>query len=204
MVVTSGQKAIAQFLDKFPSSASSYILSLVESSNFRIILTNQRKSRHGSFAVSHITRQPTIRISYHLSRHLFLLVFLHEVAHFKVWLQKGNRHRPHGKEWKNEFSLLLQPLLTLEQLDTGFKKAIHKVIQHPGATFNNNIQLLSLVNNLDSGAEFNTVRNIEKGMSFSLNGKNFVKMNTLRTRCKCYCPDDKKYYLVSLNAQIFQ
>lgn len=204
MVVTSEHKAIAQFLDKFPSPASSYISTLAESSHFKIILTNQRKSRHGSFAVSQITRQPAIRISNHLSRHLFLLVFLHEVAHYRVWLQKGHRHRPHGKEWKNEFSILLQPLLALEQLDIDFKKAISKVIKHPGATFNNNIQLLSLINELDSGSEYNTVRNIEKGMTFVLNGKNFVKMNTLRTRCKCYCPDDKKYYLVSLNAQIFQ
>jgi SprT protein len=197
-------KALVQFLEKIPAPAQSYVLELIENSTFRIIMTNQRISRHGSFAVSRITRQPSVRISFQLSPHLFLLVFLHEAAHYKVWLHKGNRHVPHGKEWKNEFSLLLKPLLEIEELDNEFREAVYKVMQKTKATFNNDLLLLSIINRLDDGNKFKTVREFAEGESFILSGKRFIKMKTLRTRTKCFCPDDKKYYLVSLNAQIFQ
>lgn len=204
MTGRSHHKALAQFLEKIPAPARSYVHELIENSTFRIIMTNQRISRHGSFAVSRITRQPSVRISYQLTPHLFLLVFLHEAAHYKVWVHKGNRHVPHGKEWKSEFSLLLKPLIEIEELDKEFRQAVYNVMQKTRATFNNDLKLLSIINRLDGGSNFKTVREFAEGESFVLSGKRFIKMKTLRTRTKCFCPDDKKYYLVSLNAQIFQ
>lgn len=195
-------KVLAGFLDRFPVPARQYIYLLIEHPGFRIIMTNQRKSRHGSFAASRNGQLPVIRINYFLTPHLFLLVFLHELAHFNVWAMKANRHLPHGREWKDELQKLLLPLTEIEELNENFRSIIKTIIKNPKATFNNEPRLLSLISLLDSGKELKTVRDLNEGATFHIGHKRFVKMGSIRTRTKCYCPDDKKYYLVSLNAQI--
>ena len=40
----------------------------------------------------------------------FLFTYIHEVAHAAVYQRWGRKPEPHGKEWKQTFSALMQPL----------------------------------------------------------------------------------------------
>ena len=85
-----------------PKAAHPQIKSLLETSKVDIVVTKQRQTKHGDFRF-HPSKKPMITVNDSLNPYRFLITLLHEIAHFRVSLEFGNRVKPHGVEWKRAF-----------------------------------------------------------------------------------------------------
>ncbi|GAA4852481.1 hypothetical protein [Algivirga pacifica] len=74
-------------------------------------ITRPRKSLNGSFKPPHKGKSPQVTVSGNLNHYHFLIVFVHEIAHLKVWNKFKNTVPPHGQEWKDTFRQLMLPFL---------------------------------------------------------------------------------------------
>lgn len=52
-----------------------------------------------------------ITINHDLNPYAFFIIFVHEIAHLKVWLKYRDGIEPHGVEWKLEYKNLMVPFL---------------------------------------------------------------------------------------------
>jgi SprT protein len=203
MLISSGPDQLSAFLLRFPESTRSIILEYINKYSFYLKITNPRKVRLGSFKASLKGHPPVISINNDLGHYSFMLVFLHELAHLEVWLRHGRRAKAHGMEWKQSFRLLCGPLLEPGYLPTSLVDRLHKYFILTHATFQRDINLLNILGQLEGKEEMITVREIPENAAFRLSdGRIMVKQERLRTRYRCYCPANKRYYLVPGTLQI--
>lgn len=108
------QPRIASLLiPQIPAPASDYCRLLLEKYSFEFKVRKSRITKVGDFT-PHRHKLPLITVNGDLHPYLFLITFIHELAHLEVHLRHGNRAASHGSEWKTLFRDLLQPVLTTE------------------------------------------------------------------------------------------
>lgn len=76
-----------------------------------------------------------ITINGDMPPYLFLLVTLHEMAHFLSFRNFGLKISPHGKEWKAQYSQMLNHFINMDTFPTGLKELIVKESKNPHASF---------------------------------------------------------------------
>lgn len=189
----------------FPSASREMVRELFLKNPFSFTITKANKTKLGSFKAGRPGSLPTIFINYDLGNYSFLLVFLHELAHYLVWYKIKRRTSPHGDEWKNEYIQLVQPFMQQNIFPDVLVPELKKYFRTTPATMHRSISLIKTLAQLDGKNVSLTVHDLPIDATFRLSsGKEFVKIEKIRTRYKCYCPADKKYYLVSKSAQIIQ
>ena len=87
-----------------PEASIEYCTQLSSQYDFKLDFSFNRKTKFGHYKYIPQTKQHIISINRGLSKPLFLITYLHELAHLDVTLNYGRRVRPHGTEWKNTFS----------------------------------------------------------------------------------------------------
>jgi SprT protein len=106
------EQAYKIILKKYlPEKAVEPIYSLIVQHKVHLLITRQRKSKHGDFRPPVSGRPHRISVNHNLNPYAFLITFLHELAHQIIWAKYTNRVMPHGIEWKNAFSELLRPFI---------------------------------------------------------------------------------------------
>jgi hypothetical protein len=82
---------------------------------------------------------------------------------------------------------------------------LHRYFIKTPATFHRDTRLINTLSSLEGGIQMVTVNDIPLNSTFTLmSGREFVKLEKLRTRYKCFCPKTRKYYLVPKSAQVMQ
>jgi hypothetical protein len=194
---------LAALLARFPVNTHFLIQSYLEKYIFHLRITTPRKLRLGSFRAAKKGELPVISINNDLGKYSFLLVFIHELAHLEVWLQQRRRVTPHGPEWKTAFRILINPLFEQQLFPEDLNKNLLVYFLKTPATFQRNIQLQRVLHQLDGHGSLLTLADIPVDTPFHLtDGRQMIKLERIRTRYKCYCPSNKRYYLVSPAAQI--
>ncbi len=103
--------ASRQIIQKYvPTAAVDYCLDLLNHYGFRLKITRSRKTKLGDYRFLSQEQKHVITVNNDLNRYQFLVTYLHEVAHLITFESHQNRIQPHGKEWKNNFRDLLEPL----------------------------------------------------------------------------------------------
>jgi len=193
----------AEILAFFPESTRPLVKEYFQRYRFRFHITRPRKQKLGSFRASSGGVMPLISINNDLGPHMFLLVFLHELAHLAVWNKHGRRAAPHGTEWKSLFQELALPLFQDSRLPESFKDGLLHFFRKTPASFQRDVAFQQLIQSLDGQEPLFTLADLNLNESFRLHdGRTFVKLQKMRTRYKCYCPANRRYYLVSGCAQI--
>jgi SprT protein len=204
MAKLSGLESPSLLLSRFPEESRYLIAEYLAKYEFRIKITAPRKQRLGSFRATNKGELPLIHINNDLGQYSFLLVFLHELAHLQVWLVYGRKVLPHGKEWKNAYHQLVLPLLSDDALSYELQACLARFFSTSKASFHRDIVFQRLLHKLDGKGELLMLKDIPEKSDFSLSdGRRMVKLERIRTRFKCYCPSNRKYYLVSPAAQVF-
>jgi hypothetical protein len=190
---------------RFPEQARHLTAHLFAEHHFLFRITAPRQSRLGSFKGMPHGARPVIQINSDLGQYTFLLVFLHELAHLAVFKQHGRKARPHGTEWKNAYIKLVQPYFDLQVFPSGLATELKRYFLRTPATFHRDTRLINTLASLEGGLAIVTVNDIPLNSTFTLmSGRQFIKMEKLRTRYKCFCPATRKYYLVPRSAQVIQ
>ena len=169
-----------------PLSALDYCFRLWQASPFELKLTKSRQTKVGDFTSRRTKSHPRITLNHDLNPYLFLLTFVHEVAHLHVYLRLGSRVDPHGEEWKSTFTDLMIPIL---QESVFPEKILHPLRLHmvnPKASSFADSGLTRVLREYDADAHrFFVLSDLPEGCLFQLQGKFFKKGKLRRTRVLC-------------------
>jgi len=192
------QEKIHQILHQHvPGVACPYCFSLWQNSPFELKLTRNRQTKVGDFTSRKNIAQPRITLNRDLNPFLFLMTYIHEVAHLHVFLRFGNRVEPHGDEWKSAFKQLMQPTL---QKDIFPDEILHELDRHmvnPKASSFADADLTRVLRSFDKNSDqYTALSDIPEGSIFHFQGRYFKKGKMKRTRVLCHEVKTRRNYLV--------
>ena len=190
----------------FPEASVAMVGEVYSQRQFKLHFKRPRNSKLGDF------RPPktkngicTITLNYDLNPYQMLITYVHEVAHYDVYQQYGSRMvQPHGTEWQKQFAALLQPFMTNSIFPNDILEALKKHLQHIKASSTADQNLQRVLKQYDKNATADvTVESLPDGARFMLkNGLVFQKGEKQRTRYKCYCETNGRWYFVSALAEV--
>lgn len=189
-------------LQQVPESAVNYCVLLWQELPFEFKLRKNRLSKVGDFT-SRIGHRPRITLNFNLHPYVFLMTYVHEVAHHRVHQAKGFRAEAHGDEWKSTFQELMAPLLKIDIFPEPLLAGLKKHMAAPKASSYSDSTLTQLFRSLDERERTAVLlSHIPEGSTFSLHGKWFTKGKVRRTRVLCRELKSKRQYLVPVDAPI--
>ncbi|HCW06294.1 MAG TPA: transcription elongation protein SprT [Cytophagales bacterium] len=184
-----------------PANSLDYCCSLWRQSPFDFKLRKSRQTKVGDFTFR-VGRTPTITVNHDLHPYLFLMTFIHEVAHHYVH-QHCKGAEAHGKVWKKTFQDLMQPILTEEIFPETLLTGLKKHMLSPKASSFSDSELTSLFRSFDQKASTSILlSHLPEGSIFHLQGKWFKKGKLRRTRVLCDELKTKRKYLVPIDAPV--
>ena len=176
-----------------PSNLVVYVRSLVENETIDFKLVNQRSTKHGDFRYNN--DRYTITINKTSNKYRFLLILIHELAHFFVF-KKNRLAKPHGLLWKQKFQSLLNPILYKEYFPSNLLSELIDHMKNPKSSFCYDINLskkLDLYDNINDNVYLDQLNDGE--IFYYRNLGMFKKINKRRKRYLCLRIDNDKKYL---------
>ena len=189
----------------FPEPSVAMVAEVYTQRRFKLHFKRPRNSKLGDFRPPRTNNGIcSITLNYDLNPYQMLITYLHEVAHFDVYQQYGSqRVQPHGTEWQKLFAALLQPFMTLTIFPQDILEALQKHLQHIKASSTADQNLQRVLRQYDKNTTaVTTVESLSAGARFTLkNGLVFQKGEKQRTRYKCYCESNGRWYFVAALAE---
>ena len=190
----------------FPETSVTMVGEVYSQRRFKLHFKRPRNSKLGDFRPPRTTNGIcSITLNYDLNPYQMLITYLHEVAHYDVYQHYGSRNvQPHGTEWQKLFATLLQPFMTETIFPQDVLEALKKHLQHIKASSTADLNLQRVLRQYDKNtAAVTTVESLTDGVRFSLkNGLVFKKGEKQRTRYKCYCESNGRWYFVAALAEV--
>lgn len=190
----------------FPEASVAMVGAVFEQRRFKLHFKRPRASKLGDFRPPRAKNGLcAITLNLDLNPYQMLVTYVHEVAHYDVYQQYGSRMvQPHGTEWQNRFASLLLPFMTEAIFPKDLLEALQKHIQHIKASSTADQNLQRVMRRYDKHTEnIVTVESLPTGARFVLkNGLVFQKGEKQRTRYKCYCESNGRWYFVSALAEV--
>jgi hypothetical protein len=185
-----------------PASAVDYCTLLWQELPFDFKLRKNRLSKVGDFT-SRTGHHPRITINFNLHPFVFLMTYVHEVAHHRVHQARGFKAEAHGEEWKSTFRGLMAPLLKEEVFPEPLLSGLRKHMAAPKASSYSDSDLTQLFRSFDDREKATVLlSHIPEGSVFSLHGRWFTKGKVKRTRVLCREVKTKRQYLVPADAPV--
>ena len=189
----------------FPEASVTMVGEVYIQRRFKLHFKRPRNSKLGDFRPPRTKNGIcAITLNYNLNPYQMLITYVHEVAHYDVYQHYGSRRvQPHGTEWQNQFASLLQPFMTETIFPQAILEALQKHLQHIKASSTADQNLQRVLRQYDTNTStVTTVENLPNGARFTLkNGLVFQKGEKQRTRYKCYCESNGRWYFVSALAE---
>ena len=190
----------------FPEASVAMVGAVFEQRRFKLHFKRPRASKLGDFRPPRAKNGLcAITLNLDLNPYQMLVTYVHEVAHYDVYQQYGSRMvQPHGIEWQNRFASLLLPFMTEAIFPKDLLEALQKHLQHIKASSTADQNLQRVMRRYDKHTEnIVTVESLPTGARFVLkNGLVFQKGEKQRTRYKCYCESNGRWYFVSALAEV--
>jgi len=159
-------------------------------------ITKSRRTKLGDYRPPVRQANHRITINHDLNKYAFLITFVHELAHLKVYEKFKSTVPPHGPEWKNEYRNLMTGFLDNGIFPDDLKEVLSSSIINSKASSTSDIQLSRVLKKYnDHPAELH-LEDLESGAVFVAgNGRQFQKGEKVRTRFKCMNLQNKHTYL---------
>jgi len=179
------------------------VLKLMEQNYVNLHITRKRKTKLGDFRPPQNGKPQRITVNHDLNHYAFLVTFLHELAHQKVWDIYRNKVKPHGSEWQQEYQQLLQPFLIpgifppdiLDNLKQGNKKIF--------ASSNADIALSRQLKKFDTNHNSLPIEELPDNALFKLpDGRMFRKLHLRRKNYLCVLLHNNKNYIFNPLAEV--
>lgn len=170
-----------------PSGTEKYVVDLMIRYKIQLKLNKPRASKFGDYrAPVYGDKNHRITVNKDLNPYAFLTTFLHEVAHLTAFEKHRNSIEPHGREWKNEFRTLLQPVVMHHQLPDDILSALKHYMNDPSASSCSDAVLMKVLSRYDKDGK-SMLEQIPEGTLFRLEtGRTFRKGKKLRSWYLCY------------------
>jgi SprT protein len=203
------KEAISTVLSKYlPAAAVSQCTEWVIRKNIHLKITRGRSSKFGDYLPLGPGKGHRITVNHDLNKYAFLITFVHEVAHLHCFEKYQRRHDPHGREWKNEFRLLLSPFVSSEIFPEDIQRALAKYLHNPAASSCSDYDLMRALKNHDA-PQADPVAHLEElpekavfRIHQSRADFTFVKGHRRRTRFQCLELKTKRIYFVNALTEV--
>ena len=190
----------------FPEAAVAMVGEIYSQRRFKLHFKHPRSSKLGDFRPPRAKNGIcTITLNLDLNPYQMLITYVHEVAHYDVYQRYGSRFvQPHGTEWQNQFTALLLPFMTEAVFPKDILAALQKHLHHIKASSTADQNLQRVLHKYDKNHEtVTTVESLPDGARFVLKkGLVFQKGEKQRTRYKCYCESNGRWYFVAALAEV--
>lgn len=165
--------------------------------DFRV--TPSRHSKYGDYQSPHQGNGHKITVNEDLNKFAFLITFIHEVAHLTTWKKFRRVKTPHGTQWKNEFSRLMQFYLNNKVFPTQIVEALNRYLMNPAATCCCDIQLQKALHHYDKKKRgWKLLEDIEFNIPFAIgSGRIFIKRKQLIKNFECTEINKRHKYLIN-------
>jgi hypothetical protein len=195
------KKVLSRYL---PEQSVHTIAMWVRQYNFDLKITSSRSTKLGDYRSPFKGQRHKITVNHNLNRYAFLITLVHEVAHLTAFEKYSHQIKPHGKEWKQEYKLLMHPFLHESVLPLDVQLALKNYLINPAASSCADENLLRVLKKYDKPSE--TLVHIEDlpfKTIFKISPERyFEKGEKLRKRYKCLELATKRIYLFSPVAEV--
>ena len=199
------KEKLKQALSKYvPKTALDLCIELIMTHRIHLHIEVERKGRYGDYT-PHSGKGSRISINHNLSSFEFLITFIHELAHHTAFVKYGNKHEPHGQEWKNEYKICMRPFFELDIFPYDLKAVLAKHMQNPKYTQAADVKLLQVLRKYDTRkADILTLSQLEDGALFKMKTHPMLlkRIKLLRTYVLCENPDTKSRYKVHAMVEV--
>lgn len=182
-----------------PAPALGYCFDLWKESPFELKITRSRQTKVGDFTSRNTRSHPRITLNNDLNPYLFLMTYVHEVAHLRVYLAHGSRVDPHGVQWRTAFTDLMVPILWEDVFPDEILHELRRHMINPKASSFADTQLTEVFRRFDRNPAL-TLNQVPEGSIFKLQGRWFRKGKLRRTRVLCRELQSRRDYLVPVDA----
>lgn len=185
-----------------PEAALMYCFEQIKRHGVHLKIVNERLSRHGDYRKlpdgGHL-----ITINAGPNPYRFLITLIHEIAHLVAFIEHGHRIRPHGKEWKQTFKLLMLPLLNPAVFPKELLPVLATHFKSPKASSSADSRLDRELSRYDETVRGVFVEELPEGALFAYREKRiFKKGSKRRKRYECLELETKRNYLFQPNARV--
>lgn len=206
LYITMQHKQIETLARFIPVAAAEHVASLISSKHIQLKISNGRLSKLGDFRPAHKGSSHRISVNGTLNVYAFLLVFLHEYAHLQIWEMFANKVSPHGKEWKEQFGVLIREYVDLGFFHPALDEALVEFSCNTKASGLGDAQLTRALGLFDKDiADFGQIFLEElpgQSLFMASNGRSFRKEERLRKRYRCLCLENNRRYLFHPMAKV--
>ncbi|WP_158281187.1 hypothetical protein [Dyadobacter jejuensis] len=186
-----------------PESAEAYCQQLFMAQPVHLVVSRPRRTRLGDFTVKP-GKRPRVTVNADLNPYSFLITYLHEMAHLRVYLHRmsvgGLREAPHGPQWKKTFQDLLIPVANEQVFPKEILVPLVDYMKNPRASSSADMPLYIALRNFDTlqPSHENKIRllDLNEGASFVFQNRVFVKETIRRTRVLCTHQASQKRYTI--------
>nr|MBI1232429.1 transcription elongation protein SprT [Cytophagales bacterium] len=191
---------------RVPDAALTYCFSLWEAKPFHFVISRSRSSKLGDFRFRRDQPIQKITINHDLNPYQFLITYIHEVAHHRVYAAHSQRCLPHGVEWKRTFQELMLPMIadrSVFPLDILIPLRRHML--NPKASSGADLFLMKELRKYDPQdpeMQKTLLSDVKLGEKFELKNRVFQKLESRRTRALCLEVATGKKYLISGHAAV--
>lgn len=188
-----------QLQSYLPPGAFDDVVHYLQQYKVQLTITRERKSVLGDYRNAHLDKGHRISVNGNLNPYAFLITLLHELAHLFTYERYGHRVVAHGKEWQQQFGLILAQFINKHVFPADIEKALVKSIHQPSASSCADIGLMRVLHRYDPAKEgMVLIENLPPGALFKIRGgRMFRKGERLRKRFKCEEIATQKMYLFS-------
>ena len=188
-----------------PVAAVDHVARLLEGLAVDLRVVRPRRTKLGDHRPPTAPLRPhRITVNADLNPYAFLTTLLHEVAHAATWERhrggflRRRRLRPHGAEWKREFSAVLGPVVEAGVFPDDVAAALTRSLENPAAATCSDRDLLLALARYDRSPEGRVrVEDLSEGTWFRIDGRHAFRAGRLvRTRRQCFAVGSGREYRV--------
>ena len=179
-----------------PENAVNQVYDWIIENKIHFKITKSRRTKLGDYRPPIRHANHRITVNHDLNQYSFLITFVHELAHMKVFEKYNRDVLPHGTEWKQEYRDLMKGFLEGGIFPNDLKEVLSSSIQNSKASSTSDIRLSRALKKYDHKSPEVHVEDLEHGTVFmAQNGRQFVKGDKVRTRFKCQNLQNRRIYL---------
>jgi hypothetical protein len=185
-----------------PEDYIEYVIDLLVEYPVQFKISRPRKTKLGDFRANPKGLH-TITVNGDLNPYSFLITTIHEFAHLATYNKYKHRVKPHGEEWKLNYSKMIYPIIEMGHLPDDISKTLLQSlysVKASSCTDQNLYRVLLKYNTNEQGT--NLLEELDQHSVFTFNGKSYTKGNLRRTRYVCVDNSNNRRYLISALAQV--
>lgn len=182
-------------LRKFlPEGFEFFVANLLEKHPIHFKIVQPRNSKLGDFKVNRLTNHVQITINGNLNPYAFLITTIHEFAHFITYKKYGLTTKPHGDEWKKEYTILSSEAINFKALPSDVEAAFINSLVNVKASCSD-VSLMRTLKKYDiSSSSAKNIESLAKNATFAYQNRFFKIIEKRRTRFLCEEINTKRRY----------